>query len=204
MLRSAATAQAPHQCRGNELSDLETGHGTVLGMGGNSAPNGKAVTLSAIGIMHFKCKIAIIIWESPVPSTAEVFQQKGIVLRLGDPNRVLKIRAFGERLVVPSVADKLPGWLWRRAAGISFAPSHPCDGRREPRGHRHRAGGPRLRRGLSCGDGQGLWPQHGRDQGEDRGQGEGGNAEQASKGHQQVWGELDKIREQLEEQYQDF
>jgi hypothetical protein len=36
------------------------------------------------------------------PSTAEVFRGKKVILRPGDPNRVLKIRAMRERLVVPA------------------------------------------------------------------------------------------------------
>lgn len=36
------------------------------------------------------------------PSTAEVFRDKHIILRPGDPSRVLKIRAMRERLVLPA------------------------------------------------------------------------------------------------------
>ena len=42
------------------------------------------------------------------PSTAEVFRGKQVVLRPGDPSRVLKIRAMRERLVVPADPKKLP------------------------------------------------------------------------------------------------
>ena len=42
------------------------------------------------------------------PSTAEVFAGKKVFLRPGDPSRILKIRAFRERLVLPKEPDKLP------------------------------------------------------------------------------------------------
>lgn len=42
------------------------------------------------------------------PSTAEVFQSKGLVLRPGDPDRKLKIRAFRERLMLPASPLELP------------------------------------------------------------------------------------------------
>jgi hypothetical protein len=42
------------------------------------------------------------------PSTAEVFRGKQVVLRPGDPSRVLKIRAMRERLVVPADPKKPP------------------------------------------------------------------------------------------------
>ncbi len=37
------------------------------------------------------------------PSTAEVFRNKGIILRPGDPNRKLKIRQLRERLKIPEI-----------------------------------------------------------------------------------------------------
>lgn len=42
------------------------------------------------------------------PSTAEVFRDKGVILRPGDPARLLKIRAFRERLIVSADEDELP------------------------------------------------------------------------------------------------
>jgi hypothetical protein len=42
------------------------------------------------------------------PSTAMVFHQKGLVMKPGDPNRELKIRAFRERLALPASDTALP------------------------------------------------------------------------------------------------
>ncbi len=42
------------------------------------------------------------------PSTAEVFRDKNIILRPGDPNRELKLRAFRERIALPADPAKLP------------------------------------------------------------------------------------------------
>lgn len=42
------------------------------------------------------------------PSTATVFQQKGITLRPGDPSREIKIRAFRERIALPASSLELP------------------------------------------------------------------------------------------------
>jgi hypothetical protein len=42
------------------------------------------------------------------PSTAEVFASKGLSMRPGDPDRVVKIRAFRERLALPKDDIQLP------------------------------------------------------------------------------------------------
>lgn len=43
------------------------------------------------------------------PSTAETFASKGIIMRPGDPNRILKIRQFHERLRIPTEVDGAEG-----------------------------------------------------------------------------------------------
>jgi hypothetical protein len=42
------------------------------------------------------------------PSTAEVFREKGLVLRPGDPSREQKLRAFRERIALPPDERRLP------------------------------------------------------------------------------------------------
>ena len=42
------------------------------------------------------------------PPTAEIFKDKGLILRPGDPSRIVKIRAFRERLILPVDSKEQP------------------------------------------------------------------------------------------------
>jgi hypothetical protein len=139
------------------------------------------------------------------PSTAEVFQQKGIVLRPGDPNRVLKIRAFRERLVVPPEADKLPKLVvasgckhfLRTIPSLAMDDENPEDIDTEQEDHVFDdACHVVMARAYGHSTAEIKEKIEAKEKEETR--------SKLPKAHQQVWGELDKIREQIEEQYQDF
>ena len=122
-----------------------------------------------------------------------------------DPNRVLKIRAFRERLVVPPEADKLPRLVVASGCRhfLRTVPSLAMDDE-DPEDIDTEQEDPVYDEACHVV----VARAYGHSTAEIKEKIEAKEKEETRsrlpKAHQQVWGELDKIREQLEEQYQDF
>ena len=122
-----------------------------------------------------------------------------------DPNRVLKIRAFRERLVVPPEADKLPRLVvasgckhfLRTVPSLAMDDENPEDIDTEQEDHVYdEACHVVMARAYGHSTAEIQEKIEAKEKEETR--------SKLPKAHQEVWSELDKIREQLEEQYQDF
>ena len=125
--------------------------------------------------------------------------------RLVDPNRVLKIRAFRERLVVPPEADKLPRLVVASGCRhfLRTVPSRTMD-EENPEDIDTEQEDPVYDEACHVV----VARAYGHSTAEIKEKIEAKEKEETRsklpKAHREVWGELDKIREQLEEQYQDF
>lgn len=134
------------------------------------------------------------------PSTAEVFRGKGLVLRPGDPSRILKIRAMRERLVIPQESNKLPQLVvssecrhfLRTMPALAMDEDNPEDIDTEQEDHIYDEVC-HIVMARAYGFSEAEVDAKVKEAEEKK------KLEQIPKAHQEVWGELAKIREDIEQ-----